>query len=188
MSLDKFAVFPPTEGGFSSEQVDQIVAMANHDETSEGTVGVGTVNPAQRRSSVQWIKHSPASSGIFEHLYTLVAVCNERLDWKFEIAGMEPSLQLTGYDEKVLGHYDWHLDVGGTYDRRKVSLVALLTDPSDFVGGVFQLLRAQQADSPRLVAGSVVVFPSFLLHRVTPVVNGFRWSLVGWACGKASFG
>ena len=32
--------------------------------------------------------------------------------------------------------------------------------------------------------GSVIVFPSFVWHRVTPVTKGTRYSLVLWTCGQ----
>jgi predicted 2-oxoglutarate/Fe(II)-dependent dioxygenase YbiX len=31
--------------------------------------------------------------------------------------------------------------------------------------------------------GSLVAFPSFMTHRVTPVTRGLRWSLVTWLEG-----
>ena len=32
--------------------------------------------------------------------------------------------------------------------------------------------------------GSIVVFPSFVFHRVRPVITGTRYSLVCWNLGK----
>ena len=31
--------------------------------------------------------------------------------------------------------------------------------------------------------GAFITFPSFMLHRVTPVTRGTRWSLVAWVLG-----
>ena len=36
---------------------------------------------------------------------------------------------------------------------------------------------------PRLEEGSIIVFPSFVEHRVTPVTEGIRYSLVSWFVG-----
>ena len=33
--------------------------------------------------------------------------------------------------------------------------------------------------------GTAVIFPSFVLHRVTPVTQGTRWSLTLWSHGPA---
>ena len=31
--------------------------------------------------------------------------------------------------------------------------------------------------------GSIIIFPSFVYHQVTPVLRGLRQSLVGWISG-----
>jgi PKHD-type hydroxylase len=67
--------------------------------------------------------------------------------------------------------------------RRKLTMVAQLSDPADYRGGRLEINgdgRARQAPTGQ---GSVVVFPSFALHRVEPVSEGERWSLTLWAHG-----
>ena len=73
-----------------------------------------------------------------------------------------------------------------TEDTRKMSLVMLLSDPSkDFVGGDFLLnySREDNAEVLPLSKGRIVAFPSFLLHKVKPVIRGVRKSLVIWVEG-----
>ena len=36
---------------------------------------------------------------------------------------------------------------------------------------------------PELKKGAMILFPSFLLHKVSPVTKGTRNSLVGWVRG-----
>ena len=31
--------------------------------------------------------------------------------------------------------------------------------------------------------GTIIIFPSFILHRVTPITKGTRESMVGWVSG-----
>lgn len=82
------------------------------------------------------------------------------------------------------GHYDWHMDVDPFWSsdgmHRKVSAVLMLSDPDDYEGGEFQF---QSVNLGKLGQGDVVVFPSFLMHRVTPVTSGVRRSVVCWAKG-----
>ena len=35
-----------------------------------------------------------------------------------------------------------------------------------------------------LEVGTVVVFPSFVWHKVEPIIKGTRFSLVGWYLGE----
>jgi PKHD-type hydroxylase len=70
---------------------------------------------------------------------------------------------------------------------RKVSAVLQLSDPKTYEGGRLKLQNTYTADffePPEFEArGSIVVFPSFLLHQVTPVTKGNRYSAVAWATG-----
>jgi PKHD-type hydroxylase len=68
---------------------------------------------------------------------------------------------------------------------RKLSLIIQLTDPSEYEGGDFQFDSDIPQPDPAEIKqrGTVIVFPSFLRHRVTPVTSGVRRSLVSWVEG-----
>jgi predicted 2-oxoglutarate/Fe(II)-dependent dioxygenase YbiX len=67
---------------------------------------------------------------------------------------------------------DWHYDLSqGTNAHRKLSVVAMLSDPSEYTGGVFEFFPNRVVALER---GSVVVFPSYIPHRVTPIEQGTR--------------
>ena len=61
-----------------------------------------------------------------------------------------------------------------------------LSDGDEYEGGEFHLRDGSGQDLPNNIydRGSVLVFPSFLLHRVTPVTSGTRKTLVAWFEGK----
>ena len=65
-----------------------------------------------------------------------------------------------------------------------------LTDPSEYEGGdlEFDFRDTDKGSQPRICEeirqkGSVIVFPSFVWHRVKPVTKGRRHSLVCWNLG-----
>ena len=63
-------------------------------------------------------------------------------------------------------------------------MVLMLSDPSDFIGGQLQIKT--ESDVPidlEQKKGRAWFFPSYVLHRVTPVVKGTRRSLVLWVGG-----
>jgi len=79
--------------------------------------------------------------------------------------------------------YDWHLDIGKTdTSSRKLSVSVQLSDPEGYEGGEL-LLRDYANESPVKEIGSVIVFPSYLSHRVSKILTGERWSLVAWVHG-----
>ena len=80
--------------------------------------------------------------------------------------------------------YDYHMD-SNIYDnssQRKLSVTVQLSDSLDYVGGDFEFNKdIGKLDQNKMrQKGTILVFPSFLYHRVTEVTKGERFSLVGW--------
>ena len=65
---------------------------------------------------------------------------------------------------------------------RKLSIVIQLSDPKDYDGGDFEFFD-EGGNGKFRGKGSVLVFPSVHMHRVTEVTSGVRYSLVSWAEG-----
>jgi PKHD-type hydroxylase len=100
-------------------------------------------------------------------------------------------IQFTEYTAQQEGKYDWHEDLTWTKNgpsRRKLSIVVQLSDPADYKGGLLELDRSTVGDGDGMTPserqlrsrGTAIVFPSFVKHRVTPVLQGKRHSLVSW--------
>ena len=102
--------------------------------------------------------------------------------WDFDIWGYHDSLQYTVYNGDG-GHYDWHADLGPGLSNRKLSVVLQLSEGTDYDGGELQINPGGSILSVPKQLGLLCFFPSFLLHRVTPVTSGKRISLVTWLCG-----
>jgi PKHD-type hydroxylase len=100
------------------------------------------------------------------------------------------SIQYTEYHATDEGRYDWHMDMGhGETSCRKLSTSILLSNSSDFEGGEFQFFKGGKAGEeimkyPLDNPGDMVIFPSYMIHRVTPVTKGIRRSLVLWIGGE----
>ena len=74
---------------------------------------------------------------------------------------------------------------------RKISMTLNLTDPKSYEGGNLKFDLGPHVKGDRLKVcddsrsqGSLIVFPSFTYHCVTPVTSGTRYSLVLWLLGK----
>jgi PKHD-type hydroxylase len=91
-------------------------------------------------------------------------------------------LQLTRYAKDQL--YSWHMDLGaGAMSLRKISVVVELADGRYDGGGIEVFYGETPGNRIVLGQGDVLVFPSFIMHRALPVVNGTRWTLVSWLTG-----
>ena len=134
--------------------------------------------------------HTPNDSKlkfVFERLNGVFDFVNSNY-FNFDINGYD-YFQYAEYDAKESGRYDWHMDLitetipPNMYDTRKLSMSMLLNTPEvDFGGGEFQIFRSDEEIVP-LEKGEILMFPSFMIHRVKPVTRGIRKSLVIWASG-----
>lgn len=80
---------------------------------------------------------------------------------------------------KTGDYYIQHVD-SGTKTPRTLSFVLLLSPPDEYKGGELEMLSCSY--KPVLKQGSVIVFPSNFCytHRVAPVTEGTRYSVVTW--------
>jgi len=95
-------------------------------------------------------------------------------------------IQYTEYYASEGGHYDWHQDIGpGMGSLRKVSITVQLSDTNEYEGGDLEIWQGGQSilQAPR-GAGNVVIFPSYMMHRVKRVEKGTRRSFVLWVGGQ----
>ena len=143
-------------------------------------LGDGSGLMSQIRTSKQaWLCCDTWISGI---MYNIFMVANSNY-FKYDLDHFESDVQLTKYETNA--HYGWHVDelpvVPPTLPR-KLSMSLLLND--DFEGGELELAHAKEKPiTVDMKAGSVCVFPSWLMHRVKPVTKGTRYSLVAWMNG-----
>ena len=151
--------------------------------------GKGNIEKSkQRRSKIKWLIPNPNLGWLYEKIHQISLKANHQ--WEFDIAGINESIQYTEYDSQNLDHFGWHLDLGGSIARaRKISITIQLSNPLEYEGGNLEVFTGGDYDDPnnRRIAPkeqySATIFPSYVLHRVTPVTKGIRKSLVIWVGG-----
>ena len=89
------------------------------------------------------------------------------------------------YNAEVSGEYGWHMDAHN-YPPSDIKLTALLNlSEAPYEGGKLEIRGSTLTNVPELDSpGNMVIFPSFFLHRVTPVTQGVRNSLAFLISGK----
>lgn len=142
------------------------------------------VNKNFRRSKINFHKPNLENKWIFNKLNDIIQLTNDRY-YKFDLTGYN-LFQYSTYDSNENGYYNWHTDTffGENKDKhlqRKLSLTLLLND--DFEGGEFSIRYQDEEEIIPCVKGSMILFPSFILHKVKPVTRGIRKSLVVWVDG-----
>ncbi len=166
--------------GFTDDEIRTIARLA---ESMPGkTADVGVVDETYRRSHIKWLPRSAETEFVYSKLARYVKEANARC-WQFDLVGFGEDIQFGLYDEDDRGHYDWHLDCGSQTNWRKLSVSVQLSDPSDYDGGALEFFTSRAIRRAPAEKGTCIVFPSYFLHRVTPVTRGKRLSLVVWISG-----
>jgi PKHD-type hydroxylase len=147
----------------------------------------------KRDSNVVWMN----DKWIYKEIMPYVHMANRNASWNFTWEQSE-TCQFTKYSKGQ--YYDWHPDSwikpyqNGSLKGliRKLSVTVTLSDAKDYKGGELEFDFKHQEPGKKqdtricteiLPKGSLVVFPSFLWHRVKPVTEGIRYSLVIWNSG-----
>jgi|TARA_E500000318_G_C3559850_1_gene212907 PKHD-type hydroxylase len=149
----------------------------------------------KRDSNISWF----SDEWVYKEVSPYVSMANINAGWNFKWNWSE-TCQFTKY--KLNQFYDWHCDswekpYGKEHDNpnytgkvRKLSVTCSLSDPNNYSGGELEFQFRNRDDPNTTVVckeimprGSIVVFPSFVWHRVRPVTKGVRYSLVVWNLG-----
>lgn len=168
---------------FTDEEIAQIIAYGDSLPKQRALVGGAekSVESDYRKSEIAWIDQTQEASWIYDKITPLVQEANYQM-WNYDLWGYQDSIQYTTYYDQG-GHYDWHADVGPNMSNRKLSCVIQLSEPDEYEGGELQLNTGAGITTIPRQKGMTVMFSSFVLHRVTPVLSGTRKTLVVWMAG-----
>jgi PKHD-type hydroxylase len=170
------------EGAFSPAEMDRIESYG--DSLTREAAGVFVEEAAKKRiTQVAWLERRDETAWLYRRLEEIVQRLNLQF-YKYAIDGLRERLQYTVYEQAEGGHYGWHVDHGAaTPQPRKLSLSLQLTDPNAYAGCDLELSYGDGVKQAPRSRGTVIAFPSYVLHQVTPIVSGTRKSLVIWASG-----
>ena len=173
---------------------------------ADGSLDTG--QSGKRDSNVAWFNDFDLQNTF----KMFVDIANYECGWRYDIVDSE-QLQFTVYDGAKKQHYDWHTDGQGCHHNarksmqfhqpkeanlrftpqtnllgtvRKISLSAVLND--DYEGGelLFRTLHENSEIKETSITpnkGDLVIFPSYIDHKVAPVTKGIRYSVVAWYGG-----
>lgn len=159
--LDNFLVESPVKAGVTGRDTDQ------------------------RATLIHPIPLTDGSENLYKQIADRVARANQ-FGYDFDIAGLFGDLQLLEYGEGA--KYDWHIDIGpGHAAHRKLSVIIQLSDPNSYEGGDVIFKASEREHTLPRDRGTIAIFPSYILHKVTPVTKGTRYSLVTWAFDHRRF-
>ena len=183
------------KGALTSKMCNKIIKLGKSKKEEKGFIGKKNIDKLKRNSNVSWLN----DKWLYDIVNDFTSTANKNANWNIEINWNE-DMQFTTYTKA--GHYDWHMDqFDQPYDKsshknligkiRKLSCIINLSNPKTYEGGDLYVANDNFISHKRDVIrvsdfknqGSVIVFPSFLFHKVSPLKKGKRYSLVNWSIG-----
>jgi PKHD-type hydroxylase len=181
---------------YSTDEIEVLETYCSKLETRPGLLGrkhEDELNTNIRLSNISFVSYDDAEIKWFFHkTNNIIQSLNEKF-YQFDLNGYD-QFQYGEYDGDKKSKYEYHLDMrfgwsddpsSYVYGHRKLSFVLCLSDSSEYEGGKFLINMGNQENPIEIPQkkGKVIVFPSFIMHKVSEVTSGKRKSIVIWTTG-----
>ena len=177
--------------GLPIEFCNKIISQANSQNKNKASVS--NKDSTKRISNITWLNESWINETLKPYIDKANQDCGWNLQWDYT-----EKAQFTEYEKGQ--YYKWHIDqldkpYGERFDKdwqgkvRKLSVTVSLSDPEDYEGGRLEFYTSTPYEQKVISCdqildkGSLIVFPSFIWHQITPITKGTRKSLVLWNLG-----
>ena len=181
--LDQVNLYAFWNNAFSKEECQTIINIAKDKGLVKGTTFNDDKTKDVRDSKISWLYPIDKIDWVFRRVTDITLNLNERF-FKFDLFGINEGFQFTNY-EAPSGKYGKHVDRAMNIPVRKLSISIQLTNPEEYEGGELKLYDGEEDGIiMNKEQGTLVIFPSYVLHEVMPVTKGIRNSLVTWVTGK----
>jgi hypothetical protein len=180
---NQFDVAYVIKNGVSNNFCDNLIKEYSKDETEkeqpfigEGRDPVTNINLNIRNVLRVML---PQNQGIGATLTSCGLNINHE-KWQYNIThSNQTEFLMYEVDGKYEAHVDTFHQLGN--ETRKLTCLAILND--DFEGGKFYIMNSHEKIYPPQEKGDIIVFPSFMVHGVEPVIKGKRFTVVTWLVG-----
>ena len=183
------AGFAALDSVFDDALCDALIAAFDAVGGHTASLVKGVQSAGIRRSRVLWFDADSSpdpdlTAAVDRRMAEVTALLN-RTRFGFALDGFDEAFQIARYDAEIAGGYIRHVDrgEGPRARRRKLGISIQLSAPETYDGG--DLILEPQAvpiTGPRR-RGTAIAFPSYVVHEVTPVPRGCRYSFVAWVHG-----
>jgi len=179
--IDEVNLYAFWNNAFSKEECQTIINIAKN----KGLIkGITKRESDVRNSKISWLYPVDGMDWVYRRITDITLNLNERF-FNFDLFGINEGLQFTNY-EAPSGKYGKHVDRAMNISVRKLSISIQLTNPEEYEGGELKLYNEDDKEASVMdkTQGTLIIFPSYVLHEVMPVTKGERNSLVTWVTGK----
>jgi PKHD-type hydroxylase len=160
------------------EECTSIIGLKKDDDMFRGVMSLAV--SGVRECDMAWLQINAESQWLYDRIVNFTTKLNAST-YQFKIDQRDQEIQLTRY---MQGDFiDWHPDCGENgAATRKLAVSIQLSDDAEYDGGDLDFFCSTLNANAR-GQGSIIIFPAFLMHRVSHITRGIRWSLVTWLHG-----
>jgi PKHD-type hydroxylase len=164
---------------FCKDECELIKALGLKFQLNESRLSKGIDNSV-RKSSNAFIPLNQETEWVYNKIRKIAGEVNKF--YNFNLNDFGEDLQFARY--RTGEFYNFHEDIGSGYNSlRKLTIVINLSNPAEYEGGGVDFFTGGKIISSAKNLGSVVVFPSYVPHRVRKISSGERYSLTSWIHG-----
>lgn len=164
---------------FSPSSCDKIIKQCETEDLEQATIGNASLYKPDIRDTKKTILYNDIGIGA---TLTGIGLQANAYKWNFDVTNSNQT-EFLKYDKN--GHFASHIDTFlhpfDVNQQRKISVILILND--DFEGGKFYIQALHKKIYPEQNKGDIIIFPSFLLHGVEPIISGIRRSMITWLVG-----
>ena len=181
---DRFQFVIYRENFLRDDQCDKLIQALDTEKLKEGEL-VGDYEDSIINKNVrQTLNIDFHDENLFVKVNNAIKIANEQY-FNYDIDSID-TLRFLKYG--IGGTYNWHTDYGRhECSMRKLTAIIQLSNSDDYEGGDFEFGLTDKEGNDLIKGkrskGCLLVFPSFLSHRVTPIIKGTRYSIITWMQG-----
>jgi len=181
---DTLGLYISSEQIFTDEECNNIIKIGyskifNYQQTTDKIVNKDAFN---YKTSII-LPETDDIDFVYKRLRSLVMSINISI-WNYNIYDFGEPMKFTEYNELDKSSTCVHSDLAqGLTTYRKLTVIAQLSDENSYEGGDVYVQEGSELIQTTKKKGSVIVFPSFLMHCVKPVTKGIRNSIVLFVYG-----
>jgi PKHD-type hydroxylase len=180
--IDTINLYAFYNKAFTKEECEKIVNIAKDKGLIIGETHGEDIDKL-RNNNVSWLNPTDNLEWFYRRLTDIIIELNEKY-FRFDLYGINEGLQFTNY-KAPSGKYGKHIDRGTNTIIRKLSVSIQLTNSNDYEGGELCLYDDETGRVMDKTQGTLILFPSYVMHEIKPVTKGERNSLVTWVTGPA---
>jgi PKHD-type hydroxylase len=171
------------EKELTSEEIQRITKLTDALELSPATVDGETQK--QRSCKIAWLPYDEDHVWLYGRLYEMVDLVNKD-GFHFDPIDMVEQIMYCEYEES--DGFNWHYDCASVppFSSRKLAITVQLSSSDDYRGGSLEFaVTPDHTYEVSRSAGSIIIYPTYLCHRIQPIISGKRKSLVFWVGGTS---